>query len=401
MGAPGFWHRPRLSRTYGFRWPYRAVGAALVLCAMLLVSPLVVLLGAAVVWPVAFGLGLLGMEAGATLAAGYTQFVAWCFAPPQLPTWLPRMVVLVFGLVAGVLASGAAYAAYLSPRRYEGSPLWRMLGAPVAVGGFVKIATQGLSELLGGGSNSAAGARDLSQRYVELLGASVGQPGHRDLLLAIHDLDARRDLVFGLLAGEAGRRQFPGTTGPSARRAEAFDLGTGAKSVLIEVLAGALTPPGTSEPVMLHLPPDSIWRGETHRITDRPAALGRLLEEAAAAGMEQVIVVTATPPAKGPNELTPARVDGRGRLGEWIAAEETAAVRDGLRLADKHFHAVFVVRPDHNPIGPLDMDGADDPQADRRCALADMLSRGYDDAHRLFIEPALGAAGERVGESGW
>ena len=31
----------------------------------------------------------------------------------------------------------------------------------------------------------------------------------------------------------------------------------------------------------------------------------------------------------------------------------------------------------------------------------DLVERGYEDAHRLFIEPALGAAGERVRGTTW
>ena len=41
---------------------------------------------------------------------------------------------------------------------------------------------------------------DLSERYAELLSNNVGQPGFRELIVTVHDLDARRDLVFGLLA---------------------------------------------------------------------------------------------------------------------------------------------------------------------------------------------------------
>jgi hypothetical protein len=117
--------------------------------------------------------------------------------------------------------------------------------------------------------------------------------------------------------------------------------------------------------------------------------------------MEQVLVVTATPEAAAPHALGPARADARGRLGEWLAGEETAAVRDAVRFAHAHFHAVFVIRPDHNALLPLDMAGADDLAADRRLTAPDLLIRGGDDAHRLFIEPALGAAGDRVAEAGW
>ena len=76
-------------------------------------------------------------------------------------------------------------------------------------------------------------------------------------------------------------------------------------------------------------------------------------------------------------------------------------MRDAVRFAHAHFHAVFVIRPEHNAVLPLDLAGADDPASDRRVTTADLLVRGEDDAHRLFIEPALGAAGEKVAEAGW
>ena len=39
--------------------------------------------------------------------------------------------------------------------------------------------------------------------------------------------------------------------------------------------------PGLSEPALVRFAPDSYWRGEAHRLVDRPASLGRLLEELA------------------------------------------------------------------------------------------------------------------------
>ena len=71
----------------------------------------------------------------------------------------------------------------------------------------------------------------------------------------MHDLDARRDLVFGLVGGEAGARQFPGPVGPALRRAEALDLGADAKGLLVDVVSAAATLPAVSEPHTLRLPP--------------------------------------------------------------------------------------------------------------------------------------------------
>jgi hypothetical protein len=398
----GFWQRTGLDRAYRPTWRYRLIGLALLLSAAALAIPLLLLAGAAVVWPLAFALGLLGLDSGARLASGYASTIAWAYAPERLPTWLPRLALLWIGVVAIALAAGALWTAFVSPRRRTGGPLWRLLAAPIDSSAFATLATGALWDLLRGGAKlQRPGPIDLSQRYAELLAASLGQPSHRDLLLAVHDLDARRDLVFGLVGGEAGKRQFPGPAGAAARRAEALDLGADARGLLVDVVSAAATLPAVSDPHALRLPADGYWRGEVHRTCDRPAAVTRLLEEAAAAGVEQVLVVTATPEAATPHGLHAARADARGRLGEWLAGEETAAVRDALRFAHAHFHAVFVIRPEHNAVLALDLAGADDPRADRRAAVADLIERGFDDAHRLFIEPALGAAGDKVAEAGW
>ncbi|MGE0364045.1 MAG: patatin-like phospholipase family protein [Vicinamibacterales bacterium] len=398
----GFWRRPGLAAAYRLTWRYRAIGGALAAAAALVVSPLLLLAGALVVWPVALALGLLGLDAGAALAGRYAELVAWAFAPGQLPTWIPRLVLLLTGGVAAMLGAAAFRAARRSPRRQIGAPWWRLLGGPIDSRAFARLATGALWDLLRGGAALARpSAPDLSQRYTELLAASAGQPGQRDLLLAVHDLDARRDLVFGQVAGEPGARLFPGPAGPSARRAEAFALTGEARSQLADIVAAAATLPAVSEPHPIRFAADGYWRGEVHRASDRAGLLTRLLEETAAAGVEQVLVVTATPEPAAPHALTPARLDARGRLGAWLAADETAAVRDAVRFAHAHFHAVFVIRPAHNALGPLDLDGADDAAADRRLTPADLVARGADDAHRLFIEPALGAAGDKVAEAGW
>ena len=164
---------------------------------------------------------------------------------------------------------------------------------------------------------------DLSRRYAELLTENLGQPGFRELLLVIHDLDAHRDLVFGLVRDPYRRALFPPPGGVSSRRAEAHDLSTGMQSSFVaDVLAASLSVPGVSDSRLVEFAPETYWRGETHRLIDRPAAFGRLLEEAGAAGAEQVVIVAATADPPGPHELRPPRLDGLGRVGEQIASAE-------------------------------------------------------------------------------
>ena len=60
------------------------------------------------------------------------------------------------------------------------------------------------------------------------------------------------------------------------------------------------------------------------------------------------------------------------------------------------FVGLHVIRPDHNPLGPLDFAGVYDERSDRRYSLSELVDRGYEDAYRQFIDPVVGASGERI-----
>ena len=62
----------------------------------------------------------------------------------------------------------------------------------------------------------------------------------------------------------------------------------------------------------------------------------------------------------------------------------------------KRFAGLYVIRPAHNPVGPLDFGGVYDERSDRRYAVAELVDRGYEDAYRQFIEPVVAASGERM-----
>ena len=65
-------------------------------------------------------------------------------------------------------------------------------------------------------------------------------------------------------------------------------------------------------------------------------------------------------------------------------------MRDALEHWTGRFAGLFVVRPAHNPLGPLDFDGVYDERSDRIHTLAELVDRGYEDAYRQFIEPVVG-----------
>jgi hypothetical protein len=164
--------------------------------------------------------------------------------------------------------------------------------------------------------------------------------------------------------------------------------------MVMDIVAAALTPAVACDPHDVTFPSTGFWRGETHRCCDRAGLVTRLIEEVGAAGATQLIVVSAVAVAPSPHRLGPERVDPHGRLNEWHAADEAASLRDALTLARARFDLVSIVSPPYNAVGPFDTAGSFDEASGRRQEVAELVSMGYDDAHRQFIDPVVGASGE-------
>lgn len=393
----GLWRGRPVADLYRWRWPIRVIFIAAAALVGLFASPLLFLAAAIVLYPIGLLLGMAGLDSGAAVMQRYVTLVAAAFSPGALPTWLPRLIALVVIAGAAVLVLGSLLAWRRAPvrRRTRGSLAWAVLGVPLDSARAGQHFGDGLWDLLRGGTSlKTPPAHDLSRRYAELLAENLGQPGFSELLLSVHDLDARRDLVFGLVREPFRRTLFPppGAAGP--RRAEAFDLAGLARDHLIDVVRAALSIAGLTEPPLLQFATDTYWRGEAHRLIDRPQALSRLLEEAAAAGAEQVILVSAAPASPGPHELARARVHPLGRLSDYSASMEAAAVRDAVRHVQHRFRALYEVRPIYNPVGAFDLAGAYDERSDRHMSLTELMERGYEDAYREFIEPVVAVSGE-------
>jgi hypothetical protein len=402
--AGGFWRSPVVAEMYRWRWPFTVLRWLMIALLLVLAVPAAVILLGLIVYPIALLLGMAGLDAGAKFVEGFIGTLSQLFSPPALPTWIPRLAALFSTAALIVLGVGAWLAWWRSPlyRRSTGNRLWTLLGSPIDAGAAIQHATETVWRLLkGGASIKTPEADDLSRRYSELLAENLGQPGFRELLLVVHDLDANRDLVFGLVRDPYRRMLFPAPGSVSAsRRAEAHDLSSGMQGFLADVLASALSLPAVSDSRLVKFAPDAYWRGETHRLGDRPGSIGRLIEEAAAAGAEQVMIVAANPEPPGPHELRPPRLDGLGRVGEQIASAEAAALSDAVRHLHHRFQGLYLIRPSHNPIRPLDLTGAYDERSDRVQSLDELMERGYEDAYRQFIEPFVGASGERVPQLG-
>ncbi len=400
----GLWRRDAVRGLYPWRNSLRRVVAGLCLAAaVLVVPPLVLALGAAV-YQIAVLLDVVGSGAGARLAQQWEAVRLVAFAHDGLPTRVPQVVAAVLAVVVLAVTVAALRARAVAPARRDlrGSVWWTVLGAPLTATPTIDFFITGLWDLLRGGARVTQPPRaDLSRRYGELLADNLGQPGFRELLIVAHDLDARQDLVFALL-GRDWRRPFflrRQTTGLDRRSAEAVDLAGAARDHVLDAVAGALTLPVATDAQLIGFAAESYWRGETHRLTDRPAALVRVLEEVASAGVRQVIVVTAAEELGGPHELSRRRAAPRARLGEFLASAEAAAVRDAIGVAAPWFDALFVVRPSHNPVTPLDTSGAFDERSDRVQVVGELVDRGYEDAYRQFIDPVVGASGEQIAVS--
>jgi hypothetical protein len=399
--ASGLWKSRAAARFYRWRAPLRAAGWALAAAAAVMAIPLALVAAAVLVGALGLLMTLVGLEApGDAMRAAFGDWIDTLFAPASLPTIIPRLVLFAILIGLAALAAGLIASAFRvrARRRTRYGMMWRLLGSPLSAAAVVDRSLMELWNLIRGGAPLAAPpAGELARRYVELLSDNLGQPGFRELLVIVHDMDVRRDFVFALL-GSAHRQRFFGKPGAaeSGRTLEMFDLSGVAREHALDALAASLALPVATEPHLTTFAAEGPWRGETHRLCDRPGAIARLLEEVAIAGAEQVILVSPSAAPARAHELSAGRADLRGRAGEQLAAFETAGLRDALEHFDGRFAGLFIVRPGHNPLGPLDFSGVYDERSDRTHSLSELTDRGYEDAYRQFIEPIVGAGGERI-----
>lgn len=394
------WRSAEVARFYGWRAaPRRLVGLA------------GVVLLALVAWtagrwlvdqPWAVQLGQRLDQAIESLIAGPTTDVGPA-APvrggPGGAAWVIgglALLALAGGLVGWLIQTRRRRRA--GARRARGARAWRLVFPALSAGPLQRWTTRILWRALGGtGRLAPPPVGELSERYADLLADSLGQPGYRELVLVAHDLDARADLIFALLAGPY-RQAFFGSTGPEARQLlTAIDLAGAGRRHVLDAVWGAVALPEATLPHVVRFDPEGPWRGETHRLGHRPEALGGLLEALQRMGVEQAILVVATSSVPGPHGLGPARRDLRGAVGELLASREVAAVRDVLMWSADRL-PLFVIQPTYNPVGPLDLRGAYDERSDRWFPVAELVYRGYEDAYRQFIEVALGPQDEHAAE---
>ena len=396
----GFWRAPGITALYEWRIVPRVIVWALAASLAIVAAPMAAMALGLIVFPADFLLKMVGLTGASGLAGAYLQIAQAAFAPSALPTWLPRLVLLVLG-TAGLVAFVDGW---WSGRREGGHALgaswWRAARAPMSSARAIDHCWKVMWDLVRGATQlKEPTPSELGRRFTEMLAENIGQPGFRELIVAVHDADAHRDLIFTMV-GESRRSDLirrSTSEAAEARRAEVFDLAGVARDHLPDAVAGALTVPLATEWHRMTFAADGYWRGETHRLCDRPASLIRLIDELINLGVEQIVLVSAAPESPGPHALAAPRLDGRGRLGEYLQSAEAAVVRDATTTTGGV--RIFTVRPAHNPIGPFEFSGGYDDRSHRRQGLSELINRGYEDAYHQFIEPVVGASGDKVGKA--
>jgi hypothetical protein len=395
----GPWTAPALARSYRWRPALRFAALGLAIAASLFVLPLLMLVAAALVYALSVIPALVGqVDAAEWIVGVYRQIMTWLFDPPVLPTILPRLVVLGVLIVAAVLVAAAIQAVRddRSRRHWYGGSWWHLVGAPLDAAEPAGTLVDALWTLIRGASGEPRPtAREIGRRFVDVLADNFGQPGFHEVMIAVHDLDGRRDLVGAVLAAPARAAFESRRLSGGPREAETVDFTGPQREGIVAFLQASLRLPLLTAPALVEFPADAYWRGERHRLCDRPQLAARLVEELAGVGVEQVILASPAAPPAAPHAMRPRPAALRARAGELVRSIETAALDDAWAAAATRFSGVFVVRPDHNPIGPFNFGETYDESSDRRHTTADLIAQGYADAYRHFIEPVV-AAGERI-----
>ena len=393
---PGSGRVRRRPSLYPWRTIWKVAGALLALAIVALAAPLIVLLALAIAWLPAFLLELVAPPLAGRFTSTLAEWAFWVTRGETATAAVSRASGAAMLVLALLILGAALLDRRRGVRRPRGALWWQALGAPLDARPVVRWALDGFWNVMKGATRIARPeAVDLGRRYAELLGDNLTQPGYRELLIAAHDLESRRDLIFALLREDARPRFFGG--GPDdQRRAEVVDLsGDGGRHV-VDAIAGALAVPWLAEPhVCASTRPAS---GAASRIASAigPRRSCGCSRRCPAAGAEQVIVVTSDVAIDRPHALRARAVEPRARLAEYLAGAEASSARDALTALFDRFSGVFQIQPTHNAVGLFDGDGSYDERSDRRQTLRELVELGAEDAQRQFIDPVLGASGDEM-----
>ena len=413
-GKGGFWHGLSWASLYRLR-PALRVGLTLLAAAFaVFLLPLMLALLRGLLFPLALIVDLASPGLASRLLDGIATTPESLRGPYLAALAAPVFVLALLALVAAVrlvLKRRRAVEAFESildvenGRRRLARALWEVGRGPTI-------------------SDRPPSETELSKRFVSLLGENLGQPGFRELILRVADLETGRALPFVLL-DDAHRASFAAarSRGPRARiegLASAVDLrAPGHDTLLFDAVVTGILPTLAVSARRVSFPRGGLHGGETHRLADACLVAGCGVAEAVAAGAEQVIVVSATPESaslpprrRGPKALADAvyatlerqavdpeiaEVDRINRLVETLGhrtEDGGRAWQDPVTGRLYRTLPVYVLRPERRALGPLELDGALDPASEVEETLEDLMERGYRDAYRLFVEPVVGSAPE-------
>lgn len=407
-GPGGFWEDVAWGSFYRLRAVLR-VAALLLACSFLVfVLPVLAALVAGLLFPLVLvadlavpGLEMKLLPAGWSAAALRTPFLAAL----SLPIFLLALVALLHVLRVALrdrrrVAEGFESILDATPARERlAEALWEAARGAAPAGG------------------RTPAAAEIGRLLVALAAENLGQPGFRELVLRCADLDTGGPLVLGLLDDRHRQAFFSARRG--ARNTTVLDLrAPGHDALAFDAVFAGLLPPLAAPVHRLAFPRGGPHGGEVHRIGDGGLVAGCGIAEALAAGAEQVLVVSAVPEEAA---LPPRRRGPLALADAAVATLERRAVDEDVRAAERinrmvetlghrtedggawqdpasgrvfRSVALWVVRPDHRSLGPLELDGARDPRSEVLETPDDLLERGHRDAYRLFVEPVVGAAPE-------
>jgi hypothetical protein len=397
-GKGGFWEGATLRSFYRLRPALRVALGLLAVSFAMFALPVVLGLALGILFPL-----LLVADRVFPGAASRGLALLWVAPEAVSGPYLAAQAVPVLALA--MLAVVVVASLYFRKRARLVEAFEALLDAEPAL----RRLRRGLAEIARGASLAGAAASDaeLGRRLVALLLENLGEPGFRELIVRVADLERAGSLAFALLRDPS----------PLLGRDDAFDLAApGCFALLFDALAAGLMLPPALPPRRVVFPKGALHAGETHRLTDASLVPGCGIEEALAAGAEQVVVVTGAP-----EEIVPptrrrgplARIDATLRALEQQASAEIAAVERTNRMVATLGHRVaggkgawedpatgelarevdlWVIRPRRRTLGPAELDGARDPATEVLQTTDDLVERGFRDAYRQFIEPVVGQA---------
>jgi hypothetical protein len=399
-GPGGFWHEARWRAFYRVRPSLRIALSLLGGSFAVIALPVLVGLLLGILFPLLLIADRVSPSPG---VASRALSLLWVAPEALSGPYLAAQAVPVFALA--LLVGGVLAFVYYRKRARVAEAFESLLDAEP---GIARL-RRGLWEIARGAALSGAptSEAELGRRYVALVAENLGEPGFRELILRVADLERGRALGFALL----------GDAEPSRVRDDMLDLrAPGQAALLFDALTTGLLFPLAMPLRRVVFPKGTVHAGETHRLTDASLVPGCGIEEALAAGAEQVVVVTGAPdqvslPARRRGPL--ARVDATLRALEQQAAAEIDAVERTNRIVGTLGHRVgggrgawedpatgevtsevdlWVIRPRRRTLGPTELDGARDPATEVLQTVDDLVERGFRDAFRQFIEPVVGQA---------